>query len=228
MCVVAVLFSQCCLSRRFEWRHYAACALVLTGAVVVRLDELVVARAPRCGPCGCGCLCLFERVCLAFALSLTGNKQCVCTHGLLLVVLQAMLSAATGESRRYASETNATTQKCTAVFTEKMMKRDRPSLDALVRFGRLTRVAPRSTFCSRLSRRSAATRRAPSCTGFSSIAHKCGRAARPMHACRCAKRTAPLAGRQMYICGLPIYAGMTLYSRLIADARRSTRVLDRC
>ena len=174
--------------------------------------------------CVCAYLCLFVRVCLAFALSLTGNNS---VHGLLLVVLQAMLSAATGESRRYASETNATTQKCTAVFTEKMMKRDRPSLDALVRFGRLTRVAPRSTYCSRLSRRSAATRRAPSCTGFSSIAHKCGRAARPMHACRCAKRTAPLAGRQMYICGLPIYAGMTLYSRLIADARRSTRVLDR-
>ena len=29
----------------------------------------------------------------------------------------------------------------------------------------------------------------------------------------------------MYICGLPIYAGMTLYSRSIADACRSTRLL---
>ena len=79
-------------------------------------------------------------------------------HGLLLVVLQAMLSAATGESRRYASETNATTQKCTAVFTEKMMKRDRPSLDALVRFGQPTRVAVNVLFALVAAQRGDATR----------------------------------------------------------------------
>ena len=175
----------------------------------------------------CVCVFVFVCTCVIGICFVTDWQQTVCTAYCSSCFIQAMLSAATGESRRYASETNATTQKCTAVFTEKMMKRDRPSLDALVRFGRPTRVAPRTTFCSRLSRRSAATRRAPSCTGFSAIAHRCGRAARPMHACRCAKRTASGAS-QMYICGLPIYAAMTLYSRLIADARRSSRVLDRC
>ena len=216
--MVAVLFSQCCVSRRFEWRHYAACALVLTGAVVVRLDELVVARAPRCGLCVCVfvfvCTCVFG-ICFV---TLATNS----VHGLLLVVLQAMLSAATGESRRYASKTNATTQKCTAVFTEKMMKRDRPSLDALVRsVGRRASRRAQRLFALVAAQRGDATRTKLYwfLVDSAQVRPRCATDA------RMSLRKTHCVGRQMYICGLPIYAGMTLYSRSIADACRSTRLL---